>query len=124
MVASSPSYSIVTGNSQTIAGLSDATGAGVVENTEKDSNYGPATLTINNAAADNFSGVLGGSGNGPAGMKLALGGNGNGPAGIAFAVQAVTTSNERTRTLMIFNEPGRMRNSPPGDSPAPENFAK
>jgi hypothetical protein len=67
----------------------------------------------------------GGSGIGPAGMKLTLGGgSGMGPAGIAFAVQAVTTSNTRMTTFMTFNVPGRMRNSPCGNHPALENFAK
>jgi hypothetical protein len=51
---------------------------------------------------------LGGSGNGPAGMKFTLGGNGNGPAGMALAVQAEATSTATRRTFMIFNVPERM----------------
>jgi len=46
--------------------------------------------------------IAGGTGNGPAGMKLALGGTGNGPAGIAFAAQAETTSIARMTTLRTF----------------------
>jgi hypothetical protein len=69
----------------------------------------------------------GGTGNGPAGIKLMLGGTGNGPAGInpggtgrgpagiAFAEQAVTTRSERMTTLITFNV--RMENSPGGDNP-------
>jgi hypothetical protein len=48
---------------------------------------------------------------------------GIGPAGIAFAVQAVTTSSARTRTLRIFNVSVRMRNSLGGGNP-PDNFAR
>jgi hypothetical protein len=65
--------------------------------------------------------IAGGFGNGPAGMKL--GGFGNGPAGIAFAVQAVTTSSPRIRTLRIFNLLVLMENAPGGGNP-PDNFAR
>jgi hypothetical protein len=51
---------------------------------------------------------LGGTGKGPAGMKLALGGTGNGPAGIAFAAQAETTSIARMTTLRTFRVPVRI----------------
>jgi hypothetical protein len=63
----------------------------------------------------------GGVGNGPAGMKLG-GGVGNGPAGIAFAVQAVTTTSKRMRTLKIFNVLVHMGNSFPAEAIRP-NFA-
>ena len=46
------------GHSQTVAGLSDATGSGVVENTWDETGYGAVTLTINNSADYSFNGVI------------------------------------------------------------------
>ena len=46
------------GHSQTVAGLCDATGQGVVENTWGESSYGALTFTINNSTDCSFNGTL------------------------------------------------------------------
>ena len=46
------------GHSQTVAGLCDATGQGVVENTWGESNYAALTFTINNSTDCSFNGTL------------------------------------------------------------------
>ena len=51
-------YLKLMGNSQTVGGISDTTGAGVIENTETENNVSAATLTVNNAAPYAFNGYL------------------------------------------------------------------
>ena len=46
------------GNAQTLAGISDSTGLGVIENTQADTGYGNGTLTINNSSNYSYSGYL------------------------------------------------------------------
>jgi autotransporter-associated beta strand protein len=53
-------YSFVelAGNQQTLAGISDSTGRGVIENVQSASGYGNSLLTINNSTAYSFNGYL------------------------------------------------------------------
>ena len=51
-------YFKLMGNNQTVAGVSDTTGAGVIENADTESGYGPATLTIDNTANYSFNGYI------------------------------------------------------------------
>jgi fibronectin-binding autotransporter adhesin len=46
------------GHDQTVGGLEDNTGMGIVENTHNETNVGPMTLTINTADQCNFTGTL------------------------------------------------------------------
>ena len=51
-------YLKLMGNSQTVGGISDTTGAAVIENTETESNVASATLTVNNAANYTYNGSM------------------------------------------------------------------
>jgi fibronectin-binding autotransporter adhesin len=46
------------GHSQTVTGISDATGTGVIENTWNETGYAAVTLTINNSADCSFNGYV------------------------------------------------------------------
>ena len=46
------------GYNQTVAGICDSTGAGIVENTQNTAGIGPAALTIDNTANISYNGVI------------------------------------------------------------------
>jgi fibronectin-binding autotransporter adhesin len=58
------------GNAQTLAGISDTTGLGIIENTQADTGIGNGTLTISNTANCSFNGTIRNSNSGSGTLAL------------------------------------------------------
>ena len=66
------------GFNQTVAGISDTTGRGVIEDTESEAGYAAATLTVSNTANNSFNGYLRNNNGGGSGtLALVVSGSAN-----------------------------------------------
>ncbi len=105
-------YLKLLGNNQTIAGLSCSTGGGVVDDSETESGFGPATLTLAGSGFYSFSGYVrdnsGGSGvlslvkSGP-GTQILLGGNITYSGGTTISAGTLQIGNPTTAGSLAGN---------------------
>ena len=64
------------GNAQTVAGISDSTGLGIIENTQADTGIGGGTLTINNTTNYSYNGYIRDTSSGTGALSLVKNGTG------------------------------------------------